>query len=68
MEKELLQYWPGLTVVQQESVLRAIKEMIQPELGVSIEQYNQEIDAAMARIDAGQFVSHEDVEKESEQW
>jgi hypothetical protein len=35
---------------------------------ISIEEYNKEIDEAMMRIDAGEFISHEDVEKESEQW
>jgi hypothetical protein len=33
-----------------------------------LKNYNSEIDEAMARIDQGFFVSHEDVEKEAEQW
>lgn len=68
LDKELMRYWPGLTVVQQESVLRVIKEMVHPELGVSIEQYNREIDEAMKRIDEGKYVTQEDLEKEAEQW
>lgn len=68
LDKELMQYWSGLTVVQQESVLRVIKEMVHPELGVSIEQYNREIDEATARVEAGQFTSHEDVVKMSKDW
>ncbi len=33
-----------------------------------IKNYNREIDEAMERIDKGFFVTHEDVEKEAEQW
>lgn len=68
LENELLQYWPKLTLVQQESILGVIKSMIQPETGIDREQYNREIDEAMKRIDEGRFVSQEDLEKESEQW
>ncbi|MCW3127983.1 MAG: hypothetical protein JWO03_3641 [Bacteroidetes bacterium] len=35
---------------------------------ISIGQYNKEIDDAMARIDAGQYISQEDLEKEAENW
>jgi hypothetical protein len=34
---------------------------------ISIKQYNKEIDEAMARMDAGQFVTQEALEKEAEQ-
>ena len=33
-----------------------------------IENYNTEINSAMERIDKGFFITHEDVEKEAEQW
>ncbi|HEX8460494.1 MAG TPA: hypothetical protein VF623_03655 [Segetibacter sp.] len=33
-----------------------------------VRNYNSEIDEAMARIDKGFFTSHENVEKEAEQW
>lgn len=36
--------------------------------GEFITSYNREIDEAMKRIDQGFFVTHEDVEKEAEQW
>ena len=68
LEKELLQYWPGLTVAQQETVLGVIKSMIHPELGVSVEQYNKEIDEAMARVEAGHFVTQEEVRRMSKEW
>lgn len=68
LEKELMQYWPKLTLVQQESILGVIKSMIQPNFGIDIEQYNREIDEAMKRIDEGKFITQEDLEKESEKW
>ena len=63
-----MQYWPKLTIVQQESILSVIKSIVQPGLGIDIEQYNREIDDAMKRIDEGKFITQEDLEKESEKW
>lgn len=68
LEKELMQYWPGLTVAQQETVLGVIKSMIHPELGVSVEQYNREIDEAVARVEAGRFHTQEEVERMAKDW
>jgi S-adenosylmethionine synthetase len=35
---------------------------------ISIEQYNKELEDANTRIEAGDYVSHEDVVKESASW
>lgn len=35
---------------------------------ISIEQYNKELDEANARIDAGEYITHDEVEKESRSW
>jgi predicted transcriptional regulator len=56
---------------QEKSILSMIKSFIRPagkKTRTSIEQYNQEIDDAMARIDAGNFISHKDVLKEMDKW
>lgn len=45
-----------------------LQEEIALETRISIEQYNQELDEANARMDAGEYVSHEDVKKESATW
>lgn len=34
----------------------------------SIEQYNRELEAANSRIESGEYLSHEEVEKESTSW
>ena len=67
-EKMLMQ----LKEWEKKSVLLLIKSFLRNEergkKRINIEQYNKEIDAAMKRIDAGEFISHEDLEKEAEQW
>ncbi len=35
---------------------------------VSLEQYNAEIDAAKARIDAGEYTSQETVKRKMQEW
>ena len=41
---------------------------IEPEGRISIEQYNKEIDEAMARMDAGEGIPHEEVIEMSKKW
>lgn len=35
---------------------------------ISIEQYNNEIDAALAQVNNGDFITQEELEKEMENW
>jgi hypothetical protein len=35
---------------------------------ISIEQYNREIEEANSRIESGEYLTHNDVKKESETW
>lgn len=63
LENELMQYWPQLNVVQQESILSVIRSIVQPEGRITIEQYNKEIDEAVARVESGEFYTQEEVEK-----
>ena len=71
LDTELHKYWELLDKGQKTSVISMIKSLLQPakkESRVSIEQYNKELDEAMARIDAGKFTTQEDLELESEKW
>jgi hypothetical protein len=71
LDKELLKYWEQLDGPQKKSILGMIKSFLQPTKKISefsIDQYNKEIDEAMAKMDAGQFTPHEEVEKEMEKW
>lgn len=71
LDKELLKYWDLLDKVQQKSIISMIKSFL-PQAGgkdrISVEQYNKEVDDAMARIDAGKFITHEEVIKNSKNW
>ena len=73
LEQEFDQYWAKLSIVEKESLLAVAKNYVQLKdendtERVSIEQYNQEIDEAMARIDAGEFHTHEEVVEMSKTW
>lgn len=71
LDKELVKYWELLDTGQKKSIIGMIKSFLQPiekKERISIEQYNQELDEAMARIDAGKFTTQEELEKESEKW
>lgn len=54
------------------SLLRALKHMIHYALKneghISIEQYNQELDEAEARVNQGQFYTQDEVEKMAKKW
>lgn len=62
-----------LQEIDDSSLIQAIKHLMDDGLeakeeGISIEQYNMELDEANARMDAGESVSHDDVKKESATW
>lgn len=54
------------------SLLRALKHMIhyalKKEGHISVEQYNQELDEAEARVAQGEFYTQEEVEKMAKGW
>jgi len=61
-----------LRQVEDISLLRALKHMIhyglKNEGRISIEQYNRELDEAEARVERGEFFTHEEVKKMSKEW
>ena len=57
-----------LSKEQKESILHLIKSFVDQSNRISLEQYNNELDAAEDRISKGQFISHEEIEKESMEW
>ena len=71
LDSEFNQYWSKLTIVEKESLLAVAKNYVQLKDDtdrISIEQYNKEIDEAMARMDAGEFHTHEEVVEMSKTW
>ena len=71
VDQEFMQYWLKLTQAEKESLLSVAKNYVhlKEEPGpVSIEQYNKEIDEAIARVEAGEFFTMEEVEKMAKEW
>ena len=73
LEQEFDQYWSKLSIVEKESLLAVAKNYVQLKDEndtdrVSIEEYNKEIDEAVARVEAGEFYTHEEVVKMSKDW
>jgi predicted transcriptional regulator len=71
LDKELNKYWEQLDNSQKKSILTMIKSFLHPSEKhprITIEQYNKEIDAAMARMDKGEVISNEDALKEIDKW
>ena len=71
LNTELIKYLSLLTPEQKKSVLTLIKSFVTPEIKsgrISIEQYNKEIQEAMAEAAAGDYITQEELEKESASW
>lgn len=71
-DKELIKYFVQLTEPQKQSLLQMIKTFMNPggelQNGISIEQYNHELDEVMNRISEGDFTTLEDLKKEMKTW
>jgi predicted transcriptional regulator len=72
LEKELFGYILQLDEAEKKSVLQMLKTFLKSRKKkisrISIEQYNKEIDDAIARVEAGEFYTQEEVEKMSKEW
>ncbi|WP_158857612.1 hypothetical protein [Lunatibacter salilacus] len=62
---ELLEWLANL---QDQKLIDELMKWKESHRRVSIEQYNRELEEANARIDAGEYVTHEEVKKESKSW
>jgi len=72
LERELVYYIHQLDDAEKKSVLQMLKTFMKGRENtipsISIEQYNKEIDDAIACVEAGMFYSHEEVEKMAKDW
>lgn len=72
LERELLQYIVQLNEAEKKSVLQMLKTFLKDRekkhSRISIEQYNKEIDEAVARVEAGEYYTNEDVERMAKEW
>ena len=67
LREEMLTYFSRLNIAEQQSVLAMIKTFINnrsTEFGpVTLEEYNRELEEADAEVEAGDFITHEEVKK-----
>ncbi|HEX3385627.1 MAG TPA: hypothetical protein VHS53_10585 [Mucilaginibacter sp.] len=72
LERELFQYILQLDEAEKKSVLQMLKTFVKGREKrsprISIEQYNKEIDEAIARVEAGEYFTQDDVERMSKEW
>lgn len=72
VEQELKETISQLNEEEQQSILQMLKTFLQgreqKDRRVSIEQYNKELDEALADIEQGQTYSHEEVAKMAKDW
>ena len=72
LEQELFQYFLQLDEAEKKSVLQMLKTFVKGRevkiSRVTIEQYNKEIDEAIARVESGEFYTHEEAERMAKEW
>ena len=71
IKKQVDSYLPLLTSKQQNLVLEMIKTFLNVDsdtIRITKKQYNKEINDAVARIEKGESVSHNDALKELSKW
>ncbi|MGY3214064.1 hypothetical protein [Mucilaginibacter sp. HD30] len=72
LERELLQYILQLDEAEKKSVLQMLKTFLKGRekavSRISVEQYNKEIDEAIARVEAGDFYTQAEVAQMAKDW
>lgn len=71
IEQEMNAYFMQLSLAEKKSVVQMIKTFLQGKkkaAPVNLEEYNKDIDEAMAEVAQGEAVSHEEVVKMSKNW
>lgn len=72
LEQEWNSYFVRLNEVEKKSVLLMLKTLLQRRNSdidrISIEDYNKEIDEALAEAEAGNYITQEQMEKKASKW
>jgi predicted transcriptional regulator len=71
IEQEMNTYFMQLNLAEKKSVVEMIKTFLRSrnkDSHVSLEEYNSDIDEAMAEAARGECVSHEEVVKMAKKW
>jgi hypothetical protein len=72
IDQELNRFITQLSEPEKKSVLLMLKTFLQERQQsaqrISLEEYNREIDEAIAAFEAGNFISQEEMEKRAAKW
>ncbi len=72
LEKEWHSYFVQLNEAEKKSILLMLKTFLQrkntKENGDSLEQYNKEIDEALAEVKEGNYISQDEIERQASKW
>jgi len=72
IDKELLYYFTQLNEEQKRSLLQMTKNFLYPDnkqsSGVTIEEYNNELQDAEAEYEKGEYISHDEMLKQIGKW
>ena len=71
-EQEWHDYFLQLNEMEKKSVVLMLKAFLQQRNQdtdrISLEQYNKEIDEALAEVEAGNYITQEEMEKRAAKW
>ena len=72
LEKEWFSYFELLNEAEKKSIITLLKTFLQQRnadaAGISIEQYNKEIDESLGEIAEGNYINQDEMEKKSAKW
>jgi predicted transcriptional regulator len=72
LEQEWHNYFLQLNEMEKKSVVLMLKAFLQQrnqDTGrISLEQYNKEIDEALAEVEAGNYITQDEMEKRAAEW
>lgn len=73
LEKEWYSYFEQLNEAEKKSIIALIKTFLKRQNeeasgGITIEQYNEEIDESLEQAAAGNYVTQEEIEKKASKW
>jgi predicted transcriptional regulator len=72
LDQKLYSYFTQLNDAEKKSVLLMLKTFLAGRARtyepMSIEQYNKEIDEALAEVEAGNYLTQEEMEKQAAKW
>ena len=66
IQKEMLQYFTQLNKEEQQSLLGLVKTFLHSRKNLepqTLQEYNDELEQGSAEIEAGNYISHEEVKK-----